>query len=139
VRNYTTTPMGGGKASNAPSASILLLAWKGTEGWCATHSPSNRATVMSATSDSDAEATVALKGDSNFVLRNPLSESSIGQNCNGRVRSDPTGVSLTSTAEIPAAICRPDVLGNPALVIRRSRCLTILATTEKRRGRLTAL
>ena len=74
---------------------------------------------MSATSDSDAEATVALKGDSNFVPKKPLSESSIDQNCKSRVRSDTMGVSLTSTAEIPAAICRPDILGNPASVIRR--------------------
>jgi hypothetical protein len=44
------------------------------------HSPSNRTSVMFAISDSDAETTVALKEGSNFVVRIPLTESSINQN-----------------------------------------------------------
>jgi hypothetical protein len=43
------------------------------------HSPSNRSSVMFAISDNDAETAVAFKDGSNFVLRRPLSESSIDQ------------------------------------------------------------
>jgi hypothetical protein len=43
------------------------------------HSPSNRTSVMFAISDSDAETAVALKEGSNFVLRRPLTESSINR------------------------------------------------------------
>jgi PilZ domain len=43
------------------------------------HSPSNRTSVMFAISDSDAETAVGFKDGSNFVLRRPLTESSIDQ------------------------------------------------------------
>jgi hypothetical protein len=44
------------------------------------HSPSNRTSVMFAISDSDAETAIALKEGSNFVLRRPLTVSSVNQN-----------------------------------------------------------
>jgi DNA-binding NarL/FixJ family response regulator len=43
-------------------------------------SPSNRSSVIYAITDSDAETTVAFKDGCNFVLRRPLSKSSIDQN-----------------------------------------------------------
>jgi len=42
-------------------------------------SPSNRTSVMFAISDSDAETAIAFKDGSNFVLRRPLTKSSIDQ------------------------------------------------------------
>jgi hypothetical protein len=40
-------------------------------------SPSNRTSVLFAISDSDAETAIGFKGGSNFVLRRPLTDSSI--------------------------------------------------------------
>jgi ActR/RegA family two-component response regulator len=73
-------------------------------------SPSNRTAVIFAISDSDAETATAYKTGSNFVLRRPLSPSSIDRNMRvayGLIVRERRRY-FRCPVEIPAIISRPD-------------------------------
>jgi hypothetical protein len=95
------------------------------------HSPSNRTSILFAISDSDTETAGAFKDGSNFVLRRPLTESSINQNLRAAY-----GLILREhrryfrcPVEVPATLRRPGMPEIRAHVVNISEGGIAIVTT----------
>jgi len=96
-------------------------------------SPSNRTAVIFAVSGSDAETVSAFKAGSNFVLRRPLSQTSIGRSLKvayGLILRERRRY-FRCPVKIPAAICRagmPTVHGQTLNISERGMAISTSAS-----------